>query len=218
MTLLNSLTWSPRAISAGLPAFAGRPLTVEDATIATPGQCQLETYVQRAGDAREFWATPACNVGGDWELALGGAWMEDNAGRSHYARLQAKTVFKPLEAGGWGIGMVLADQFRTGSGLDGDLSLNVPLSVSLRDDQVLLHLNAGVVRSQLTRRTDLTWGIGAEFKLDARNALTAEGYGQQRGRPRFQLGFAHALVVDRVQLDFSVGKRIVTLGVVLQTP
>lgn len=222
MILLNNLIRSPRAIGAGLlacaslPALAGRPLTVDDAAIASPGQCQLETYAQRAGDTREYWATPACNVGGDWELALGGAWMEDDVSRTHYGRLQAKTVFKTLEAGGWGIGVVLADQFRSGRGLDGDLSLNVPLSFSLRNDSVLLHLNAGVVRTQATRSTDATWGIGAEFKLNERNSLTAEGYGQQRGRPRFQLGYAHALIPDHLQIDCTVGKRIVTLGLVLQ--
>jgi hypothetical protein len=225
MTLLNTLIPSRNAIGAGLlacaslPAHAGRPMTVDDAAIVSPGQCQLETYAQRAsddGETREYWFTPACNVGGDWELALGGAWMADDASHAHYGRLQAKTVFKPLEAGGWGIGLVLADQFRTGRGLDGDFSANVPLSFSLRDDRVLLHLNAGVVRTQATRRTDATWGLGAEFKLNPRNSLTAEGYGQQRGRPRFQLGFAHALIPDHLQIDATWGKRIVSLGLVLQ--
>nr|WP_315250059.1 hypothetical protein [uncultured Duganella sp.] len=222
MILLNTLIRSPRAIGAGLlacaslPAFAGRPLTVEDATIATPGQCQLETYAQRAGATREYWATPACNVGGEWELAVGGAWMEDDLSRTHYARLQAKTVLQTLMPGGWGIGMVLADQFRSGRGLDGDLSVNVPLSFSLSDDKMLLHLNAGVVRTQEARKNYATWGIGAEFKLDEHNSLTAESYGQHHSRGRFQLGLAHALIPDRLQIDCSAGKRIVTLGLVLQ--
>lgn len=210
---------------ASLPAFAGRPMTVDDAAIVAPGQCQLETYALRAGAVREFWATPACNAGGDWELAAGGAWAEDGTRRDHYGLLQAKTVFKPLEAGGWGIGLVLADQFRSGRGLDGDWSANVPLSFSLRGDSVLLHLNAGVVRTQVKRHIDASWGLGAEFKLNERNSLTAEAFGQQRAGSRYQFGYAHALIPDRLQLDASWGQRLargasetmVSLGLVLQT-
>jgi hypothetical protein len=210
---------------AALPAHAGRPMTVEDATILAPGQCQLESYVQRADAAREFWATPSCNPGGNWELAAGVASTDDHTQTAHYGRLQAKTVLQPLGPGGWSIGLVLADQFRTGRGLDGDLSANVPLSFSLRGDSVLLHLNAGVVRTRLTRSTDATWGLGAEFKLNERNSLTAETYGQQRAGSRYQFGYAHALIPNRLQIDATWGRRLargaretmVTLGLVLQT-
>jgi hypothetical protein len=235
MILLNTLIRSRRAAGIGaacaylfaaLPAHAGRPMTVDDAAIVAPGQCQLETYAQRADSAREYWATPACNVGGTWELAAGAGWAEDDVRTSHFGRLQAKTVFKPLEAGGWGVGLVLADQFRAGRGMDGDISANVPLSFSLRDDSVLLHLNAGVVRALATRSTDATWGIGAEFKLNPRNSLTAEAFGQQRNGSRYQFGFAHQLIPDHLQIDATWGNRlvargasepVVTLGLVLQT-
>jgi hypothetical protein len=62
------------------------------------------------------------------ELAVGAASTDE---RAHYGRLQAKTVFKPLDAGGWGIGWCWpTSSARTR--LDGDLSANVPLSFSLR--------------------------------------------------------------------------------------
>jgi hypothetical protein len=93
------------------------------------------------------------------------------------------------------------------------------------DDSVLLHLNAGVVRTRYTRSTDATWGVGAEFKLNERNSLTAEAYGQQRNGSRYQFGYAHALIPDRLQIDATWGQRLargasetmVTLGLVLQT-
>lgn len=236
MLLLNSLIRSRRAAGAGLclslfllscaPARAGRPLTVEDAAIVDPGQCQLETYAAhaRSVNLNEFWATPACNVGGDWELAFGVDAASDAARRASYGRLQAKTVFKPLEAGGWGVGLVLADQFRAGRQPDGDLSLNVPLSFSLFDDRVLLHLNAGLVRMQVRRATDLSWGVGAEFRVSARHTLTAETFGQQRYGGRYQFGYAYALIPDHLQIDASWGQRLarrsrepqLTLGLVLQ--
>lgn len=231
MILLNHQIRPLRAAGSGLAfacllatssAHAGRPMTVDDAAIVDPGQCQLETYGQRAGKVNQYWITPACNAGGTWELAAGAAWGDDH---QRYGRLQAKTVFKPLDAGGWGVGLVLANQFQSGRGLDGDLSANVPVSFSLRDDNVLLHLNAGVLHAQATRRANTTWGVGGEFKLDARNSLTAETFGQQHAGARAQLGYAHALIPDQLQLDGSwsrrlargAGENMITLGLVLQT-
>lgn len=210
-------------------AFAGRPMTVDDAAIVAPGQCQLETYAQHTDHRDQYWATPACNAGGDWELALGGAWADDTSGPrsrvTHLDRLQAKTVFKTLEANSWGVGLVLADTFRSGTGGNGDLSANVPFSVSLNDDAVLVHLNLGVLHEQAARRNDATWGTGAEFKLNDRNSLTAEVFGLQRSGSRYQFGVAHALIPDRLQIDATWGSRmthgaseqVVTLGLVLQT-
>ncbi len=214
---------------APVGAHAGRPMTVDDAAIAAPGQCQLETYALHARHYDEYWATPACNAGGDWELAVGGAWADDTAGphsrTAHFGRVQAKTVLKPLEADGWGLGLVLADQFRAGRGGDGDLSANVPLSLSLRGDTVLVHLNLGVMRLAEGRRDNATWGSGAEFKLGERHSLTAEVYGQQHAGSRYQFGFAHALIPDHLQIDATWGRRlargagepVVTLGMVLQS-
>jgi hypothetical protein len=227
MILMSTLVRSRAAAGAcalaliSVNAHAGRPMTVDDAAIVAPGQCQLESYTQRASRRTEYWVTPACNAGGAWELAAGGSW----GGDAQYGRLQAKTLFKPLEADGWGIGLVLADQFNRRHGIDGDLSANLPLSVSLRGDAVLAHFNAGVVRTRTSHGTDAAWGAGAEFKLNDRNSLTAEVFGQQRAGSRYQFGFAHALIPDRVQLDTSCSRRLargasetmVTLGLVLQT-
>lgn len=228
MILLTNVT-RPRAAAAACAlallssnAGAGRPMTVDDAAIVAPDQCQLETYARHDPRHSEYWATPACNVGGAWELGAGAS----RGGETRDGRLQAKTVFRAMETGGWGIGLVLADQFRSGRGLDGDLSLNVPLSVSLRGDAVLVHLNAGVLRAQAARATNATWGAGAEFRLDERHALTAEVFGQRRNGSRYQFGLAHALIPDRLQIDASWSRRMtargaggqaVTLGLVLQT-
>jgi hypothetical protein len=214
--------------ATSLPAFAGRPMTVDDAAIVAPGQCQLETYALQTEHRDEYWATPACNVGGAWELAVGGAWADDTSGpysrTAHYGRVQAKTVFKAVETNGWGMGLVLADQFRFGGG-NGDVSANVPVSFSLRDDAVLVHVNAGAMHSAAARRLNATWGTGAEFKLDERNSTTAEVFGQQRAGSRYQFGFARALIPDHLQIDATWGRRVargasdpvVTLGLVLQT-
>lgn len=229
LMLAGSLAYLLAYLLAATNAQAGRPMTVDDASIAAPGQCQLETYLQHADQLNLYWATPACNAGGDWELAIGAAWADDSSAArkriAHFGRLQAKTVFKPLETNGWGLGMVLADQFRAGRAGDGDLSVNVPLSVSLDNDAMLVHFNLGLMRSDAQSRNNATWGSGAQFNLDPRNTLTAELFGQQRGGSRYQFGLAHALIPDRLQVDATWGRRlargadeqVVTLGLVLQS-
>lgn len=223
------------ATAAALPgARAGRPMTVDDAAVTAPGQCQLETYVQRqssyagAPATSEYWLAPACNVGGTWELGLAAARVTgNNDGPIQYGRVQAKTVLKPLAPGGWGLGLVLADQYRASDGLDGNWTVNVPLSVSLRDDTILFHVNAGWLREPVgTRhRHSATWGSGAEFRLTPRTSLTAEVFGQQNSGSHFQFGASYALVPDRVQIDCTWGQRLthsagehfVSLGMVFQT-
>lgn len=222
-------------LAALLPdAHAGRPMTVDDAAITGPGQCQLESYAQRlssAGSARavnEYWVAPACNIGGNWELELAAARIiglhEEPA---QYGRVQAKTVLRPLEPGGWGLGLVLSDQYRTGEGLDGNWVVNLPASVALRGDTILFHVNAGWVREPdgHRHRHSATWGSGAEFRLTPRASLTAEVYGQQNVGSRYQFGATYALIPDRVQLDATWGNRfargagehLVSIGLVLQS-
>ncbi len=43
---------------AAVPAFAGRPLTTDDAAIVEDKGCQLETWVDRSRDATIGWAAP----------------------------------------------------------------------------------------------------------------------------------------------------------------
>ncbi|WP_426171917.1 hypothetical protein [Pseudoduganella sp. R-34] len=83
-------------------AWAGRPLATDDATILEPSDCQVEAWHQHTGNLREWWAMPACRVGG-WELAAG-------KGQASNAALQAKTVLRRLETNGWGLGLAIATQ------------------------------------------------------------------------------------------------------------
>jgi hypothetical protein len=224
--------------ACALPAAqAGRPMTVDDASIVAPGQCQLETYVQRqsaigaTAAVSEYWLAPSCNAGGEWELGLAAARATGMPGGPwQYGRLQAKTVLRPLAPEQWGIGLVLADQYRASDGLDGNWSVNVPFTVSLRGDTILFHVNGGWLREPVDdrlhrHRHSATWGSGAEFRLTPRASLTAEVFGQQNAGSHYQLGASYALVPDRVQLDATWGNRFsrgagehfVSLGMVFQT-
>ncbi|MFA9219078.1 MAG: hypothetical protein ACEQSK_18500 [Sphingomonadaceae bacterium] len=233
--LLAPLLGAMVLLLAAPRAHAGRPMTVDDAAVVDPGQCQLETYTQRTASyagvpaVSEYWLAPACNVDGNWELGLAaGRASGVPGGPAQYGRLQAKTVFKPLAANDWGVGLVLGDQYQAGQGLDGNWTLNLPFSVSLRDDRILFHLNAGWLREHVAdrHRHSATWGSGAEFRLTPRCSLTAEVFGQQNAGSHYQFGASYALVPDRVQIDGtwgqhfsrSAGDKFISIGLVFQTP
>lgn len=206
--------WPVAALVACIPAHATRPMVVDDASITSPGNCQVESWTQHTTSQTEFWAVPACNVGGTWELAAGlgriGAAGPDGAYRSGV--LQAKTVFRPLQKNGWGIGLTIANQFRQGAGVAGDLSVLVPVSVSLLNDRVLVHANGGWLRAHATGQNDGFWATGAEWAARSRLTLTLETYGTGRGHSYNQAGARFAVIPDRLALDAGVGSRIGRIG------
>lgn len=83
----------------------------------------------------------------------------------------------------------------------------MPVSFSLRDDAVILHLNLGALRNREAGTTRATWGAGSETQLSASNTLIAEAFGQDRGRPYYQFGLRHWIVPNHVQVDTTVGNR-----------
>lgn len=198
------------ALGACAPVHATRPMVVDDAGITAPDHCQAETWFQHPSGQNEYWAVPACNVGGSWELALGGGRIAPRGAGSPYAAgvFQAKTIFHALEKNGWGIGLTIAHQFYQGSGLGhGDSSVLVPLSLSMLDDQVLVHANLGMLRKRSGRRHDAFWALGVEWNAQPHLALTLEAYGAAHDAGFVQAGLRYTLVPDRLDLDAGIGQR-----------
>lgn len=203
---------------AALPfasAHAARPMTADDASTLDPQQCQLESWVQHNHDQTEFWAVPACNLGGGWELAAGAAHVHRTAaGRAasgpgtpaNLAILQAKTLLRKPQGDGWGVGLVLADLFRPAQDMAGDWFANVPVSVELLGERLVAHVNAGWLKER-GKGSQATWAAGLEAMAGLRGALTVEAYGRQRGGAFFQLGGRYALLPGRADLDAGYGER-----------
>lgn len=193
----------------GPVAYAGRPMVTDDAGLVAARSCQIEAWVQLHRDSTDYWALPACNLGGNLEITLGGA-LTRAAGHTQTRAqvLQAKTLFKPLPVNGWGIGLAAGTLRDAQAERDAhDWYAYVPASLSLRDDAVLLHGNLGWLRSGQDRRHRLTWGVGAEARATERSAWFIETYGEDRGRPFYHLGLRHELVPGRLQIDASYGNR-----------
>lgn len=191
-------------------AHATRPMVVDDASIADPGTCQVESWTQHTASQSEYWALPACNVGGTWELAAGvgrirpdGPFAAENAGI-----VRAKTVFRPLEKNGWGIGLTIANQFQQGTGALGDVSAIVPASVSLWDDQVLLHANLGVLRARASGAVGAVWAAGGEWAATPAFAFTLEAYGAGHAPNFRQAGARYTAIPDRLAFDAGAGARL----------
>lgn len=183
-------------------APAGRPLTVDDAGIADFGSCQLESWVETSGGRSAGWAMPACNLTGNWELALGAASLPQDGARRGATVLQGKTVLRPLTDNGWGVGLVLARQ----AGAQAASSINLPVSLAWQGQSTLLHANLGAIRPQ-GAATAATWGLALERQLDALTGVSVERFGQHGDSPTTSVGMRRAIVPGRLQIDGSWGRK-----------
>jgi hypothetical protein len=203
--------WLPVAALACKNVHAGRPLVTDDAGLIEAKACQFETWLQRNRDSDEYWAVPACNVTGNFEIALGGARIDASEESQTVGVLQAKTLFKPLQTNGWGVGLVFGDRFTRRSRSE-ELYAFVPVSVSLRDDLLLLHTNLGWLRQRAEppdgRRHRATWSVGAEGRVAANTFLSVETFGEIKGDSLYQVGIRHWLVTERIQVDATYGSRL----------
>jgi hypothetical protein len=202
------------AASLSAPCEAARPMYTDDARIVDPKSCQVESWIRDNRDSTEYWALPACNPFGFFELTYGGAGTKFNGESMVFTDniLQAKTLFKPLEPNGWGWGLAAGTDRHlhrdSANGWLGDFYSYIPLSISFNDDAQVLHLNAGFVHRRDLDKYVGTWGIGSEIQLRDVLFFIPEIYANDRGRPFVQLGMRYWIVKDRVQMDATVGNRL----------
>lgn len=194
-------------------AHAARPMITDDARIVNAKSCQLETWVKSNRDGTEYWALPACNFTGNLELTLGGARGKGDTGtQTTNVVLQGKTLFKTLEPNGWSWGLAVGNvrhpAIHSDRNLIGDLYAYVPASSSFRDDRFVLHTNLGWLHEKESKRHRMTWGVGSETQLGEHTWLIAEAFGQNQGKPFYQVGFRHWIVPNHVQIDTIYGNRV----------
>jgi hypothetical protein len=173
----------------------------------------VEAWGKRNTASTESWLMPACNPWGSAEFTFGGAWTHaEGATRFTEQVVQLKTLFRPYEPGGWGVGLAVGTlrhlQRETARGWPGDAYAYVPVSVAIGSDDLVLHVNAGAARHRDAGRTVATWGLGAEARLSERMSLISEAFAADRGRPFFQAGLRLSLVPSRLQLDATYGDRL----------
>jgi hypothetical protein len=196
-------------------ACAASPMFVDDARILDAKSCQLEAWVRRNRESSEAWALPACNFTGHFDLTFGGMRLtEDGRGAFSENVIQVKTVLRPLEEDGWGVGLVAGSvrhlKRETANGWPGDAYVNVPLSLAFAGDAVVIHVNAGAAYYRVEKATIGLWGLGGEIRLRDDLSFNSEIFRIERGRPFYQLGLRYTFVKDRVQMDATYGNRAVS--------
>lgn len=226
---MTRVAWIAAALLAAPNAWAGRPLSVEDAAVVERDGCQVEAWIDRSHDVTKAWLVPACNFGLNTEWQAGFARARAD-GESRYAEayVQAKTVWRDLtETEPWGVGMVLGVTKR-------------PLDESRRDWQhpyalgiftqklcgapVLFHANLGWTRDAQARRDLTLWGVAVEGEVSDRVTLLAEAFGENSTSPFVRVGARWSVVKQRLDLDLSWvnrpggtrEERFVSLGVTWQ--
>jgi anti-sigma regulatory factor (Ser/Thr protein kinase) len=194
-------------------AHAARPMITDDARIVDAKACQVESWARHSRDSTEYWALPACNPTGNAELTFGGArsTLGDERGFTNQV-MQVKTLFRPYEPGGWGVGVAVGTTRHphrdSATRWPGDPYFYVPFSTAVGSDDWVMHVNAGAVRRRDLSRTHATWGLGSELRLSPSAYFIPEVFSSDRGRAFYQAGVRYWLVKDRVQVDATSGNRI----------
>jgi hypothetical protein len=226
------LAFALLAALASRGAPAARPFNTDDARVVDPGGYQIEAYVkdQRGIKETEYWFLPAINFGGAldrFEFALGGSVIRSEPnGNSDLVLGQVKTLLKPLETNGIGFALtvgvtrlnpgtpqeVVATPFGlvTVSGESStkthyDPYVNAISSVSVLDDAVVFHFNAGATRDTSSHQTIGNWGVGAEIALGGPFFGIAETYGVSDEKPAYQVGLRYWVIPSRLQVDGTYG-------------
>jgi hypothetical protein len=220
------------ALLASRDALAARPFNTDDARVVDPGGYQIEAYVkdQRGIKETEYWFLPAINFGGAldrFEFALGGNVIRSEPnGNSDLVVGQVKTLLKALETNGIGFALtvgvsrlnpgtaqeIVATPFglvtvpgESSTGTHYDPYVNAISSVSVLDDAVVLHFNAGATRDTSSHQTIGSWGVGAEVALGGRFFGIAETYGVSDEKPAYQVGIRYWVIPARLQVDGTYG-------------
>lgn len=202
------------SVTAGASHATGQQYVVDDAAIVDPGVCQVEAWHGR----RASWILPACQAVRNLEIAVGVGFVASDDGfrETEYA-LEAKTLFRPLSPGDWGIGLVVGVGPNPSASERhlGDIYAFVPASLSLGDDRVVLHANLGwewhrdaVDHGDHVHDEDehqATWGARIDVGLFPRLSAIAEVSGEARHRPEFQTGFRLHLPEAGIEMDVSWG-------------
>ncbi len=202
------------AATAAWPAWAGRPLAVEDAGVNDAGRGHLEAWFARSnGGAREWNLAPAWAPIDGLELAA--TLSRETREPLTSGALQAKWQLSPSRDEGCNAAVVFgATRARgvdgTGHFLNGVLSCHAfgPGSA---------HLNLGTAKDP-GASSGGTWGLAYELPFGGVTPHL-EWFGQRGARPTVQVG-ARSDVADGVQLDGSLGQgngeTLLTFGFKLQ--
>ncbi len=188
---------------------AGRPLTVDDASVNDVGEGHVEGWWTRAPHGSRSWTVaPAYAPMQNVELGAGLA-REQKTGLETL-NVQAKFRITPSQENGCNVGAVLGTARTTGEASKGYVNALFSCNHATLGS---LHTNLGALDVTSDQRIG-TWGLAWER---AYGDITAhvEVYGQQQGKPTWATGLRTS-ILPKLQLDTSIGRQggqnLLTLG------
>jgi len=194
---LASLCFAP------MVAANGGHFMVDDAAIAPPRTCQLETWVTRQSPETTMTLNPACNITGGSEWSIPIEYDTVNS-ETRAMGLEYKTVlFHPNR--GPAIAVSGGAMYQRAESAVRDVYLNVPVSWQIIDP-LTLHLNGGVMHDRALDDTYATWGLAGTLKTISGPVLIAEYTDNDRYDPTYGLGARFTIGSTRWTLDMGVAR------------
>lgn len=197
--LTSSILGAVVSLSMG-NAWAGRPLTVDDANVNDAGAGQVEVWAARdVGKTNIYNIAPAyAPIDG---VELGALLARDSTNQVNMTAVQAKWRITPSQEKGCNVGAVLGVARESNGGgnttyLNGLLSCNGSGIGNA-------HFNVGTVKAKNASAV-ITWGVALEREM---GAVTPhfEVFGEEHGKPTYQIGMRGQLT-KTIQLDGTVGR------------
>ncbi len=205
VTTVTKLILTP-FILIGLPAFAGRPLTTDDAATIDADQCQLEAWADHGPDTSLGWLVPSCNFGLGIEWQAGFA-RSRSLGAEHFSEgyVQAKKVLRAAsEESPWALGATVGVTRRplspTHRGWQHPYVI-VPVTVTAGD--FTFHASPGWTRNPETGHDASPWGVAMEWAANGRLDLVAETFGEGPRDPFVRAGLRWAAIKDTLWFDLT---------------
>jgi len=211
--------WCVPWVLVGLTASAAwgaRPFITDDARITEKGACQVETWGQIGPGNDQFWLLPACDPFGHVELTAGFAMLPDadhDTPQHPAVLLQGKALLRALHPNDFGVALAVGSLIdaRPLTAEDqqlGSLYGYVPVSFSILDDRLVVHINVGFRYEDDDKDARATWGVAGELEILPRLYGMLETYGSSDETPFMQVGARIWLVPSHLQVDTAYGTQL----------
>lgn len=180
-------------------AFAGRPLTVDDANTNDKGAGHVEAWVARADGATVVNVAPAFAPLDGVEFAA--TLSRDTTNKVNASAVQAKVILTERQDKGCNLGA--SGGFAHVGGGGGNGRFVTGLLTCNAGDLGSLHLNLGLTKAS-GESSVRTWGVAFEQELGAVTPHL-EFFGEKGSKPTAQVG-ARTEIAKGVQLDGTIGR------------
>ena len=197
------------ALLVSMPSFAGRPLTVDDASVNDAGDGHVEAWWTRSPNGVRSWTVAPAYAPVD-NIELGAGVAREQFTGIQTQNIQAKFRITPTKENGCNFGAVVGS-----ARVDGEASKTYVNGLFSCNSTTLgsLHTNVGSLDVSSSQRVR-TWGVAWE-RTYGEVTVHIEKFGMENEKSTIATGLRFNVLED-LQLDTSVGRankqNIVTIG------